>query len=121
MHAERPAQGREPHQTRHEVGELLDQGPQLVDHHDQARDRFALEPPSALVGLEVTGADLGEQALATSQLGPQRGQRPRDEVVVEVGDQADDVGERGTRTEGGTSLEVDEHEGELVGGRRQGQ
>ena len=96
VHAERPAQGGEPHQARHEVGELLDQGPQLVDHDDQARAPASLSGRrAALVGLEVAGADLGEQALAPSQLGPQRGQGPRDEVVVEVGDQADDVGERG--------------------------
>ena len=71
--------------------------------------------PKPLVAREVAGADGGQDPLAPTQLGTQGRQRARDQVVVEVGDQPDDVGEAGARAEGRAALEVDQDEGELLG------
>ena len=94
MHPEGPAQGGQPDQAGHEVGELLDQGAQLVDHDDEPGQGFGVVGPYPVVALEVGGTDGGQQPLPPPQLGAQRGQGARHQVVVEVGDQADDVGER---------------------------
>ena len=47
--------------------------------------------PQVQVVLDVLGAGRGQQVLAAAQLGAQRGQRPLDQVRVEVGDHADGV------------------------------
>src|SRR3546814_3582509 len=58
---------------------------------------------------------VAQHALAGLQLGLQAAQGALGEVLVEVGDHADGVGEAGARLERGSALEVDQHEGEVVG------
>ncbi len=110
----------EPDQALEEPGHLVDEGLELVDDDDEPREW--LRPTGASpVGREVVRPHLGEQALATTELRPQRRQGAVDEVLVEVGEDAGDMGKRRQRSEGGSPLEVDEDEGEVVGRRTEGE
>ena len=112
------AESREAHQAAHEVGHLVDQRLQLVDHDDQARHALGTRGLDPAVALEVARTRCREDALAPTQLGAEGAQGPGHEVLVEVGDQPDDVGQGRTGPEGGTALEVDQHERQLVGRAR---
>ncbi len=92
----------------HELGDLLGQRGELVDHDQQARRRVGMA--LALHLDEVLGVGLLEQQLAVVQLGVERDERPSHLVAVEVGDHADGVREGDALLERGTALVVDEQE-----------
>ena len=109
MHTEGPPLRRDPQQGGQELGQVVRQGTELVDHHDQAGERAGREP-------DASGhAVVGEDPFAAAQLRTQPGQRPRGQAGLEVGDLADHVRQPPARTEARTTLEVDEHEGEVGG------
>ena len=103
-----------------ELGHLLLQEGELVEDDEQVGGRggevLALEVD------EVLGAVLAQDLLPAAQLGVERDERPVGEVGVEVGEEADGVGELDAVLERRAALVVDEHERELVGGvrRREG-
>ena len=87
-----------------------------------SRGSGRLVPPHRPVGVEVVGADLSEQPLATADLRLEADQRALGETVVEVGDDADRVRQVGAGVERRAALVVDEHERHVVraapGGQR---
>ena len=96
MHAEGPADRRDAHQPAQELGQLLGEHPELVDDdHEPGQGRGEPCVHEGEVGVEVGDPGLGEPALATLELGRQRDERPLGEPVVEVGDEADGVGQPG--------------------------
>ena len=90
-----------------EVRQLGGQRRELVDDHEQARERRSLE---LLVGDQIPGAVLAEHALAVAQLGLEAAQRARSELLVEIGDHPDRVRKLGTLGERAAALVVDQHE-----------
>ena len=117
VHPEGPAQRRQPHQPGHELRQLLDQGPQLVDHDDEPRDRLGVRDRAAAGRPRGRWRRRAARSRSRRRSSARSDDRARDdEVVVEVGDEADDVGEAGARAEGGPALEVDQDEGELLRG-----
>ena len=97
-----------------ELGDLLDQRGELVDHDDQARRGGDLA--AALELDQVLGLVLGEDVLAVLELGRQRRERPPDQVRRQVGDQADGVRQVDAVAERRAALVVDEQEGEPLRG-----
>ena len=63
---------------------------------------------------QVADAGLAQTALPVAQLGSQAAQRPRRQVLVQVGDQPDGVRQAGAGIERAAALEVDQQEGQLV-------
>ena len=101
-----------------ELGDLADQGGELVDDDDQARR--ALRVALLLQGDQVLGALVVEQVLAVAQLGPQRGQRPAHHGRGQVGDDPHRMRQIRAPGEGRPALVVDEEEGDAVGRQRLG-
>ena len=114
---ERAADGGEPHQPGDEVGQLLGQHAELVDHEHQPRQGGQVGPGGVAqgqVGVQVRRAGGRQHALAAAHLGAERLQRAGGEGGVEVGDQADGVREPGALRERRPALVVDQHERQLV-------
>nr|WP_239111434.1 hypothetical protein [Phycicoccus sonneraticus] len=120
MHPEAAALRREPGQGASHLRVPVDEGAQLVDDDDEPGDPVAGvgRPP---VVVEVGAAVRREHLLAATEFGLERREHPADEVVVEVGDEPDDVRQAGARPERRTALEVDEEQGEVLGRGVEGQ
>ena len=96
-----------------EVGQLGGQRGELVDDHQQPRQRLrtpARPRDEPVVLDEIGGAVLAQHALAVAQLGLQRAQRALAEVLVEVGDHPDGVRQLRALAERAAALVVDQHE-----------
>ena len=119
MDPERPAQ---PTDRGEHVEELRPRDQhlgELVDHHQQRRQRWQVRSTRAGERVLAGGrkARRAEQLLAPEQLAGQRVVHPVDqgEVVGEVGHGGGDVGQWFQAGEGRATLEVDQHEVEQVG------
>ena len=110
---ERPPLCRDPQQGRQELGQVVGQRAELVDHHDEPGQHAGRQDG------DVGHAVGGEDTLAAAQLCPQPGERPRREPWLEVGDLTDDVRQSRARSEARSALEVHQHESQV--GRRPGQ
>ncbi len=71
----------------HEVGEFCSQRREFVDDEDHPRQGRTMLA-GGILG-DVSGADDAQLLLAVAQLGLQARERPRAELLVQVGDQAD--------------------------------
>ena len=91
-----------------ELGDLLYERRELVDDDQQSGHRLRVRV-AVEVG-DVLGVVAPEDVLAMAQLGAQRLERAADEMLVEVGDEADAVRQLGAALEGGATLVVDEQE-----------
>ena len=117
MHAEAPAALSDADQGVEEVGKLVRQCCELVDHDHQPRDRLhgGVAAEASVVVDQVRRPELAQLLLAPAQLGAQAAQRPGAELVIEVGHHADRVRQQGAGVERGTALVVDQHEVETSG------
>jgi hypothetical protein len=61
VHAERAAYGRDAHEAADEVRQLLDEHPELVDHHDKPRERRTVRSVCATCGEGVDVHDPGSR------------------------------------------------------------
>ena len=107
-------------------GRATQQLAELV-HHDQQRGQ-RLQPwvgraPRRVAAQVGLAAGQVQEPLAPGQLTLEGGKGPVDhrQVGVEIRDEPRDLRQRGQVGEGGAALEVDQHEGELVGRVRGGQ
>ena len=115
MDTEGPPERGEPDHAADELRDLVDEGAQLVHDDDEPRDGLVPGPAAAKVRVEVGHRSGGEDPLPAPQLRAEGRQRPRHEMVVEVGHHPDDVWQVGTGSERRPALEVDEDEGEVSG------
>jgi len=91
-----------------EPGQLRREGGELVDDHDEAGDAHGTG--CRRDGGEVGDPRVAEELLAAPDLGIEGGERTSRQVLVEVGDQPDHVGQLGAGIEGAAALVVDEQE-----------
>ena len=99
-----------------ELGDLVDQGGELVNHDDEAGRGIGVAAVFQLQ--QVFGPLLLQQPLPMVQLGVQGHQHPAHQMGVQIGDQAHRVGQLHAITEGGAALVVHEqerHPGRAVG------
>ena len=109
---------RDVHERVEERRHLADQRGELVDDDDQRRWRVGA---AARELAQALGAGRGQQALAAAQLREQRSPGAVGQAGVEVGDEADRVGQPGAVAERRATLVVDEEErqpGRRVGRRQ---
>ena len=112
VHTEAAASLRDADERTEEVGQLGRERGELVDHHHQPGQGLAVrELP---VGGQVADTDLAQQRSRRRSSALEAPQRPLGELVVEVGDDADDVGQVGAGVEGAPALVVDEEEGQVL-------
>ncbi|OUE09705.1 hypothetical protein CMsap09_12220 [Clavibacter michiganensis] len=116
MHAQRPAPGRDVGDDLVQAVLVGQEGGELVDHDEQARQRAGR---GGIV--DVTGPARPEGALAVAHLRPQAVEGPVGALPVEVGDEAHGVRQDQQGVERGAALEVDEEHGDLLGRVRGGQ
>ena len=83
METERPTEGRDAHEARDEVRELVGEGLELVHDDDEAGQRRELTAyaSGAPVVVEVARGRPREQPLTALHLGIERGERPRRQVL----------------------------------------
>jgi len=98
-------------ERRQEVGQLSSQGGELVDDDDQSRQRV-IGP--AQVFAKVRCAHGAQPLLSITQLGLQTAQGASCEVLVKVSHDRHHVRQRCTQIECTASLEVDEHEVQVI-------
>ena len=124
MNPEAAAPLADAHQRVDELGQFRGQGGELVhDHHQPGQRVLAVRAGRRLspVRGQVLGARLAQPFLPVAQFGFQAAQGPLGQPVVEVGDQAGHMGQVGAAVEGGPTLVINQHEGQVVGVGRQGQ
>ncbi len=119
MHAQTPAEAADRDEEVDEVGPGSEQLPKLVDQHQQVRkwrQRLSLRQAVLVIAQRRQVAGRSQQLLPSPDLAKQRRVHPVDhgEVIRQVGDQPGHVGKLLETCEGGTALEVGEHERQQV-------
>ena len=91
----------------------------LLVAHQRAAVRPQVQVPQLVGRVRAEEVELharvAQRALPVLELGLEAAERPLGEVLVEIGDHADGVRQRGALVERAAALEVDEHEREVVG------
>ena len=100
VHSERPSYGGEPDEPADEVRQLLREDLELINDEYQAGERVAVRASEAPVVVEVFGPDGGKEALTALHLGTEGRQGPGRQVLVEIGHDAEDMGQVGAVPEG---------------------
>ena len=102
------------HECAEELGQLLGERRELVDHHHEPRERSV---DGAAIARQVVDAHGAQQPFASTHLGIEAHQHPFGEPVVEVGHHADGVRQPLAGVERRSALEVDEDHRDVVGAR----
>jgi hypothetical protein len=110
VHPERTSPAGDVDQGVDEAGKLGDERGQLVDDDHQPGEGLGRAADGALVRDEIGGRGGAQGALPVADLGFEAAEHAGGQVLVEVGDHADDVGQHRARVEGAATLEVDEEQ-----------